>query len=349
MNIAALWMIVAGSAMAGPCPDETVAVTVAGGTWDVHVDCMQHDSAANHTDRHSVLLVHGANHKARSYADWVAEVTWHADLASDLYRVYSVDLLGHGESDTPTGFTTVTLQDHAETIRQVLAALNADPDTTVEGVVGHSMGGMIIQLVEEQSLADNTKPSLDDLGVDRIMLMSPTLPDEVDWDYADHIFQYVPLTDVARLTAFSQEHGVHVAFPPDMFLDYFFTDCNGDPVNHAPSGYVIPLTSEVESLLAWMQMYGFVPSSWQSLVGGASLPTNRPSVREFALAAYDVNMVSSECDGYMLASELDDLQEHLTGTTAGRYHISDPQATHDAFYTVWTDDTLRQALVDLLQ
>lgn len=77
-----------------------------------------------------VVLIHGllGNHR-----NWAPQV----ETLSQNYRVIAPDLLGHGESDKPSG--DYSLSAHAATVRDLLRSLDIESAT----LVGHSLGGGI--------------------------------------------------------------------------------------------------------------------------------------------------------------------------------------------------------------
>jgi pimeloyl-ACP methyl ester carboxylesterase len=87
---------------------------------------------ARESARCSILLIHGAG---GTHLDWPSEIR---NLVG--YDVYAIDLPGHGRSDYP-GCSTIL--EYAGYIRAFIK--NADDENLI--LVGHSMGGAIVQTI----------------------------------------------------------------------------------------------------------------------------------------------------------------------------------------------------------
>jgi pimeloyl-ACP methyl ester carboxylesterase len=83
-----------------------------------------------------LLLVHGAWHGAWCWADRALP-----DLASRGYHAYAVSLRGHGGSPGRPSLRRASLGDYVEDVLAAAASLPAPPV-----LVGHSMGGLAVQL-----------------------------------------------------------------------------------------------------------------------------------------------------------------------------------------------------------
>jgi pimeloyl-ACP methyl ester carboxylesterase len=86
--------------------------------------------------RAPLLLIHGAWHGA-----WCWEPAM-ADLAARGFEAHAVSLRGHGGSPRPPGYVRSTIIQYASDVRAAIAAAGPRPV-----VVGHSLGGMLLQLL----------------------------------------------------------------------------------------------------------------------------------------------------------------------------------------------------------
>lgn len=82
-----------------------------------------------------LLFVHGAFGGA-----WVWEPHFLPFFAARSYAVHAVSLRGHGGSDGRHSLLTTSLADYVEDVAAVAASLDSPPV-----LVGHSMGGMVVQ------------------------------------------------------------------------------------------------------------------------------------------------------------------------------------------------------------
>lgn len=92
------------------------------------------------TERPPILFVHGLGHGA-----WVWE-PWMEQAADAGWPCYAVDLRGHGESEGDQDLLRRTTLRHY--VHDVMQAITELPSPPV--LVGHSMGGMIVQHVLER-------------------------------------------------------------------------------------------------------------------------------------------------------------------------------------------------------
>lgn len=82
-----------------------------------------------------LLFVHGAWHAA-----WCWEKNFLGFFAAEGYRALALSLRGHGASPTDKPLRTCTVADFADDVRAVAASLPVAPV-----IIGHSMGGLIVQ------------------------------------------------------------------------------------------------------------------------------------------------------------------------------------------------------------
>jgi pimeloyl-ACP methyl ester carboxylesterase len=83
-----------------------------------------------------LLLLHGAWHGA-----WCWQTAMQ-DFAGRGFEVHAISLRGHGNSDRVRGFNFCSFADYVQDVQTAIAALDRPPI-----VVGHSMGGYILQSV----------------------------------------------------------------------------------------------------------------------------------------------------------------------------------------------------------
>jgi pimeloyl-ACP methyl ester carboxylesterase len=84
-----------------------------------------------------LLFVHGAYAGA-----WIWEPYFLPFFARQGYEAHAVSLRGHGDSDGSDGLMSARLRDYVADVEQVMATLSAPPV-----VIGHSMGGVVVQHV----------------------------------------------------------------------------------------------------------------------------------------------------------------------------------------------------------
>ena len=82
-----------------------------------------------------ILFVHGARHAAWCWDEYFLDY-----FAANGYAAHAVSLRGHGGSEGQSGLWRHRIRDYVDDVAAVAAALPAAPI-----VVGHSMGGFVVQ------------------------------------------------------------------------------------------------------------------------------------------------------------------------------------------------------------
>lgn len=90
--------------------------------------------------RPPLLFVHGAWHGA-----WSWQESWLPAVAARGWHGVAVSLRGHGGSDRPERYRRATLRHYQHDVLQAITALPAPPV-----LIGHSMGGLVVQSVLER-------------------------------------------------------------------------------------------------------------------------------------------------------------------------------------------------------
>jgi pimeloyl-ACP methyl ester carboxylesterase len=91
-------------------------------------------------ERPPLLFVHGAWHGAWSWQD-----SWLPAVAARGWHGVALSLRGHGASERPERFRLATLRHYQHDVLQAIAQLPAPPV-----LIGHSMGGLVVQGVLER-------------------------------------------------------------------------------------------------------------------------------------------------------------------------------------------------------
>lgn len=90
-----------------------------------------------------LLFVHGAWH-----ASWCWEEHFLDDFAARGYSVAALDLRGHGESPARGRLKTTRISDYVDDVAEVAQSFDTPPV-----VIGHSMGGLVVQKYLEKHAA----------------------------------------------------------------------------------------------------------------------------------------------------------------------------------------------------
>jgi pimeloyl-ACP methyl ester carboxylesterase len=265
----------------------------------------------------TVLVVSGLAHTAEGFKS-LATNTLTGN--SSIRRMVLLDLPGHGLSSDPYGwrgllYGDLTLEDYTTVVIDTLQACR-NVGIPVTEILGHSMGGLIVQMAQERQLKLHTTLR-QRFGITKVVLLGSASPAEVfdpflDSGYAEYLIAdyIVPGTD----------RGDILEARPDVFLGFFFVDRSNQQLVVDPSEILGRGFETDESLAATLQTVG---SS-----------EKRPSVRQGAFA---------HCNGTELTivigfeDQLSDpdseffMYDHLTGDSSGAgFRIIDsPLSVHD--------------------
>jgi len=157
----------------------------------------------------SFLFVHGAWHGA-----WCWEKYFMPYFAEKGYTSYALSLRGHGDSDKPTHFRWMRIADYVADVAQVMDQL---PEGTV--MVGHSMGGLVVQkyLEEHTAPAAVLLASVPVKGVTRTTLRI-ALRHPLAFLKANLTWSLYPIIGKPKLT---REAFFSIDIPPDTLNGYF--------------------------------------------------------------------------------------------------------------------------------
>lgn len=268
-----------------------------------------------------VLAVHGFGHTAETWGDAAAWLLSDLPSGTRASRLVLLDLPGHGGSPAPSGvlFGTLGVGDYVAALEGTLEAL-ARAGVRPTTLVGHSMGALVITLLQERLVAGGT--SLRERhGVRAAVLVAPALPREVPWAFAESEGTIVTL---GRLVVIDPARGPVARMSPAVWQALFFTDPMGIVAPDAPSEAVIASSGYMadEPLAAALEMLG--------LAGGP-----RPSVRAGCFGPEGgtrLTVLAMSRDALMQPGELRALYAHLRGDDggAGFVLVAGAQAVHDA-------------------
>ncbi len=154
-----------------------------GVTSDIHLRVIDNAHAPCATGQ--MLMVHGAASTANSLAPVAEAIAARPIQGRPVCSVLIMDLPGHGQSSLPDSlpFGELTLDDYSTAVRGTLDRL-ADQGVRPWGVVGHSMGGLIWQAVQDDLQAQGTSLR-EAYGVRHATLLAPALPASVPWGFRD--------------------------------------------------------------------------------------------------------------------------------------------------------------------
>ncbi|MCG8455779.1 MAG: alpha/beta fold hydrolase [Holophagales bacterium] len=242
------------------------------------------------------VTIHGGPYTAETWRPY-------AEALGTEACVLAIDLPGHGQSSVPTGivFGELLLDDYVTTVIAVLDALDTHFDIEPTTLVGHSLGGTVVQMIQ-QRLVDDGSHLEERFDISEAILVASDYPQEVPWAFVDSgaagpvigafIVQDPVLGSIMQISA-------------DVWPAFFFTNLAGEVVAGAPTpqeivdlGYVAP--GEPEGVIA--QLLGLPPFAARPSVDAAIFDDDT----RLRVVAYDN-------DGFILLDESQGLYTHLTG------------------------------------
>jgi pimeloyl-ACP methyl ester carboxylesterase len=256
----------------------------------------------------TVLAVHGLAETGATFEPLARTVFRDRVLARRVKRIVAIDLVGHGKSGFPEGlpdgaFGQLTIDDNISVVLQAIDALS-DKGLTPTTIVGHSMGGLTVQAVQEVLLAKGE--SLADHGITKAVLLAPVPGGDQPWVRP-------PSADVSSLLVTDPVLGTYLALPPALFIAQAFSTTAGVPAANAPSEQTVTERgySAFEPFATLAQLVGIpLPTP----AGDVTLP--RPPVRAGAFAedmGTSLALLSFSEDTLVPAENLGGLYTYLTG------------------------------------
>jgi pimeloyl-ACP methyl ester carboxylesterase len=265
----------------------------------------------------TILAVHGFTETAATWEPLTAAMFADPLLRRIVKRVVAIDLPGHGASEAPTGlpgglFGDLTINDNVSVVIQSIDILRAR-GLGARVIMGHSMGGLAIQGVQEALLTANS--SLAAHGVFGAILIASVPGAGLPWT------QLRPPSDLTPFVQFTPALGTYLDIPPPLVkLGGGYTTLAGTLTPDAPSD---------------AQMFDYV--GWEPITTALQLtgqiPLPRPGARQGAFALNKgtvLAVISFSQDVLTPAVDQDDLYLHLNGRQGLLYRpVVAPNAVHN--------------------
>jgi pimeloyl-ACP methyl ester carboxylesterase len=316
------------SAQSKDVPSVITVSLPSGGTVDIRITSFENrnKNAGNKT----VLAVHGLAHTGATF-DLLAKELFKQTGNDKVRRVLALNFPGRNGSGLPSNvqFGTLTVEDYTAVLLGVLEQL--PEQIKIETIVGHSMGGLIVQTAQNSLRSAGT--SLQGAyGVKNVYLLAPSIPNPLPWSFAD---SGVASAIAQMAIAVDPDLGAHLRLISDnpaeqerllgIWLTIFFTDTMGRFVEGAPlmtalkSNYVAN-----EALIMTLQLLG---------ASGFARPEVKPGIFDervqkcFRILAFSEDLtVPGE-----LVHEYQNLDKFLTGDakSANVVFVDAPNAVHD--------------------
>jgi pimeloyl-ACP methyl ester carboxylesterase len=303
----------------------------------------------------TVMTVHGFTRTAAAWETFADALFADPAYGSVVKNVVAIDLPGRGDTPATPGpygdgasvFGTLLINDYVGIVIDDIVGLRAagiEPRT----LIGHSMGGLQVQAVQEALLAQGS--SLADLGISRAILLAPVPNGNATWHAGGTGGDVTPY--LFGITQPPFEFGPFFDFPPPVgLLGGAFTRLDGTLATNLPPEWLAP----IPELLPEYVPTG-IPAEWmgweplfvtQQLVGtNPSLPP-RPGARDGAFAQSNgtrLTLISFSQDVLTPTIDHPGLYEQLLGKKSGPGFqlVDNENAVHESF--VVTPETVIAAI-----
>lgn len=282
------------------------------------------------------VAVHGLAHTAATFTPLIDELLRAG--AAPRCGIAVLDLPGHGRSGLPVGaaFGQLLLDDYVTALLAALEGLRGR-GLRPRVLVGHSMGGLVIELSQSRLLAQGTSLRRRD-GVVAAALLSPTPAAEHPWAFAE---SGVGAAVLGGYVVVDPLKGPVLRVDPATWIGFFFSDLAGRVIAAAPAPAEVAARGYLsdESAFAGSQILGLPPFS-------------RPAVgaRPFALRHGTLLLYFNPGqDPFSLRAEAQAAYLQLTGdrSRSGFIEIDDADGVHD-MHVAQPARYLRSALLGAL-
>ncbi|EMO13915.1 putative lysophospholipase [Leptospira santarosai str. CBC1416] len=282
----------------------------------------------------AVLFVHGFGDNSAFFEPLAKELINQGKAT----HVYIMDLPGHGAStmtrgtaSAPTNVSQLSVGNYGDALRALLGQMVGTEKRTITTIVGHSIGGLVIQLIQNRFRGDGSS-ILDQYGIENTILIASDIPSALPWFGGD-----APMSDPNSAKGFVWNFkaekvvetqpfpphvvtGLFVETPDDFYINTKFA-VNGVPVTGAPTPAQLEVLSNLEPYTAAANIVGLDPS------GQTTNAVSRLSVSSNIWNGFNLKVVWLEKGVFFNQSETQGLAQYLkTGLNA--ITISDPEAVH---------------------
>ncbi|EMM98975.1 putative lysophospholipase [Leptospira noguchii str. 1993005606] len=289
----------------------------------------------------SVLCVHGFGDNSTIYEPLAKELI----NKGKARNVYILDLPGHGNSTVTQGSASLpkyasdlTLIHYSDALRALLSEMTVTEGKKIHTIVGHSLGGIVIQLVQNQLVTRGWGGNLlSSFGIENTILIASDIPSPLPWypgdtdmsdpNSAKSLVWNFKVQKVVYFNVYPPEvvYGNFIDSPDDFFIGTKYS-VNGVPVSGAPTASEIPLMNNLEPYPAGANVVGLDPS------GETTESRPRLSITQNIWNGFNLKVVWLDKDPFFSQSELQGLAQYLKAGLSV-ITISDPEAVHGTPYS----------------
>jgi pimeloyl-ACP methyl ester carboxylesterase len=298
-----------------------------GGIVDIQID--HFENPRKNGGNKTLFAVHGLAHTGATFRRLANEV-FKKTGSDKIDRVLALNFPGRNGSGLPSNlqFGNLTVEDYTAVLLGVLDQL--PKQINIESIVGHSMGGLIVQTAQNSLRSAGTSLQKE-YGIKNVYLLAPSIPNPLPWSFADSgvasaIAANLETLDDPILGDYLQLLSSDRAEQAELlgiWLSIFFTNSLDMTFTTAfKSKYV-----SNEALIMTLQLLRFPGFVHPSVNPGIF---NKRVQKCFRIVAFSEDL---EVPGENLLQEYQDLGTFLTGNarSANVVFIDAPDAVHDMY------------------
>ena len=333
LTLAALVMLAYATHAYGQSKDVPSIVTVSlpgGGMVDIQIN--NYENPSKNDGNKTLLAVHGLAHSGATFELLVNDL-FKKTGSDKIDRVLALNFPGRNGSGLSSNlqFGNLTVEDYTAVLLGVLDQLAKQ--INIESIVGHSMGGLIVQTAQNSLRSAGTSLQKE-YGIKNVYLLAPSIPNPLPWLFADS----GAASDILAIliSPLDPSLGVYLQLLSSdrakqaellgIWLTFFFTNSLGKFVAGTP--FTTALESNYvsnEALIMTLQLSGS---------NGFVRPSVNPGIfSERVQKCFRIVTFSEDLavPGENLLQEYQDLANFLTGNaqSANVVLIDAPDAVHD--------------------
>ncbi len=334
LTLAALVMLASATQAYGRSNDVPSVITVSiPGAGLVDIQITNYESPNKNAGNKTLLAVHGLAHTGATFEPLAKEL-FKKTGRDKIARVLALNFPGRNGSGLPSNlqFGNLTVEDFTAVLLGVLDQLAKQ--IRIESIVGHSMGGLIVQTAQN-SLRSAGTSLRKEYGIQNVYLLAPSIPNPLPWLFADSgaasgILEILISSD-PRLGLYLQLLSNDPAVQERLlgiWLTFFFTNSSEEFVAGTPSTTALKSNYlSNEALIMILQLVG---------ANGFMRPSVNPGIfnnkvqKCFRIVVFSEDLAVNDEN---LLQEYRDLDSHLTGKGQSEnvVFIDAPDAVHDMY------------------
>lgn len=277
------------------------------------------------------LLVHGFGDNGGLFEPLARQLV----TSGKACHVYTLDLPAHGASTVSTDayfgpriWGTINIaQDYVKVVDQILATMHAQ-GVKIDTIVGHSTGGLIIQLLQDK-YSKQLSSIKAKFGIDNTILIASDIPGALSWASGDAPIAagYAKglVVSLASNNAALPQQGTLVPLSYQTYIALKFA-VNGQAVSGAPTPTEAHALNDAEPYAAAANIVGLDPT------GATTNSVPRLPVKPGLWSGMNLTVIWPSQDLFFMQSEMDALAGYLKPATQA-IQINDAEAIHAIHYT----------------